>query len=317
MAKSPKYSFIMPVYNGENFLHRSLNSILEQDFQDFEIIVIDDGSVDNSFEVCHKYVQENDKIRLFRQENKGVSSARNTGIAKSQGQFLFFIDADDSLYDSKVLSEINKFIVQHENCDLFQFQSFTCCKEKFTPIKNIDLNTALDIRVYSKLKIARGEVWNYVFKKDIITTNNLSFTEGLRISEDQAFVYSYFAYCRKIGVSSTYCYLYHNDNADSATKKMYSFRDLEDHIIATQAIISHLDKNRCSYRFLCERVAMMQMYLLNICAQLNSYDVNYVQRNVHANFHFLRNNKGWLLLAMKKNFSLSILLYKMIHFGRV
>lgn len=300
----------MPVYNGAKFLHRSLNSILEQDFQDFEIIVIDDGSVDNSFDVCHKYAQENDKIRLFQQENRGVSSARNTGIAKSQGQFLFFIDADDSLYDLKVLSSINRFIIQHEDCDLFQFQMLICKGTGFTPIKAINIDAAIDIKEYSKLKFARGNACNYIFRKKIIIANNLSFTEGLRISEDQAFTYSYFSYCQRIGVSSICCYLYHNDNADSATKKMYSFRDLEDHIIATQAIISHLDKAKRSYHFLCERVAMMQMYLLNICVQLNTYDVAYVKRHIHINIRFLRNNKGLLLLAMKMNLNLTLMLYK-------
>lgn len=310
MNSTPKYSFIIPVYNGAEVLSRSLNSILEQDFINFEVIVIDDGSTDNTFEICIRYQQRDDRVKLYRQSNGGVSVARNKGIDKSIGDYLFFMDADDCLHDSKVLFHVDQFITSHADCDIFQFQTFICNGEQKKPIKLITINTSVSINKYAKLKVARGEIWNYIFRKDIIDVNNLRFIDGLRISEDQAFVYSYLVYCKQIGVSFIPTYLYYNDNVVSATKKRFSIEDLRDHMIATHAIISHLDKKRESYRFICERVTMMEMYLLNICAQLDFYDVSYIKRHLQTGFRFLRNNKGLLIVAMKINFNFSLFLYK-------
>ncbi len=310
MNSHPKYSFIIPSYNCAEFLHRSLNSILEQEFHDFEIIIIDDGSTDNTFEICTEYQHRDDRIKFYRQSNAGVSAARNNGISKSTGDYLFFIDADDSLYNSKVLSGIDNFIVHHADCDIFQFQIFFVNGEKISPIKSIHIDAAVDIVEYAKLKMACGSVCSYIFKRDVIVVNSIFFIAGLRISEDQAFVYSYFSYCKKIGVLSVPGYLYYSDNLNSTTKKAYSKKDLEGHIVATNAIIAHLHRNKSSYRFICERVAMMYMYILNICAQLKSDDFKYIKKNIHINPQFLRNNKGLLLIAMKINFHLTLLLYK-------
>ena len=91
----PKISVIVPVYNVEKYLNRCVNSILAQTFDDFEIILIDDGSKDSSPEICDDLAKKNDKIKVFHKENGGQSSARNMGLSAAQGEYISFVDSDD------------------------------------------------------------------------------------------------------------------------------------------------------------------------------------------------------------------------------
>ena len=98
----PKVSIIVPVYKAEAYLHRCVDSILIQTFEDFELILIDDGSPDRSGEICDEYAAKDPRIRVFHKENGGVSSARNLGIENMIGEFVSFIDADDELYPNSI-----------------------------------------------------------------------------------------------------------------------------------------------------------------------------------------------------------------------
>ena len=92
---TPKISVIVPVYNVEQYLPRCIDSILDQTFTDFELLLIDDGSKDKSGEICDNYAKKDSRIRVFHKENGGVSSARNLGLYNAKGKYIAFIDADD------------------------------------------------------------------------------------------------------------------------------------------------------------------------------------------------------------------------------
>ena len=89
--KTPLFSIIAPIYNAEHYLRRCINSILNQNFTDFELILVDDGSTDNSGEICDTYVKQDHRIKVFHQENKGVSAARNVGLENAQGEWITFV----------------------------------------------------------------------------------------------------------------------------------------------------------------------------------------------------------------------------------
>lgn len=108
----PAISIIMPVYNKENYIDKSIQSILNQTFQDYELIIINDGSTDNSLETIKKHINMNDKIKLISIENGGVSKARNVGLIHAQGKYITFIDADDYV-DSMFLENLYTCIVQN------------------------------------------------------------------------------------------------------------------------------------------------------------------------------------------------------------
>ena len=97
MNNNPKISIIVPVYNVEQYLPRCIDSILNQSFADFELLLIDDGSKDKSGTICDEYAAKDSRIRLFHKENGGVSSARNVGLDNARGEWLAFIDGDDEI----------------------------------------------------------------------------------------------------------------------------------------------------------------------------------------------------------------------------
>ena len=115
MNKNPKISIIVPVYNAEQYLRRCIDSILNQSFTDFELILIDDGSKDKSSDICDEYAAKDSRVRIFHKENGGVSSARNVGLDNSCGEWVAFVDADDEIEDGYL--NIRK---SFENSDVIQ-----------------------------------------------------------------------------------------------------------------------------------------------------------------------------------------------------
>ena len=104
-APTPYISIVLPVYNGADHLKRAIDSVLGQTFNDLELLVVDDGSSDNSFEIASGYPQ----IRLFRQENKGVPHARNKGVAEARGKYVCFLDQDDTWLPEKLELQVKSF----------------------------------------------------------------------------------------------------------------------------------------------------------------------------------------------------------------
>ena len=100
----PEFSVIIPVYNVEKYLGKCIDSILAQTFRDYELILIDDGSLDKSGEICEQYAMKDSRIVVVHQKNGGVSAARNTGIDKAQGRYITFIDSDDSVENNYLSS---------------------------------------------------------------------------------------------------------------------------------------------------------------------------------------------------------------------
>ena len=93
----PKVSFIVPVYNAGKYLHRCIDSLMQQSFTDFEVLLVDDGSSDDSGKICNDYAAKDERVKVFRKVNGGVSSARNLGLDNASGEYISFVDADDYL----------------------------------------------------------------------------------------------------------------------------------------------------------------------------------------------------------------------------
>lgn len=106
------FSIIVPVYNVEQYLENCINSVLNQSFRNFQLILVDDGSKDSSGEICDRFAQKDSRVKVIHKPNAGVSAARNTGIDIATGQFICFIDSDDwieSEYLQKIVDEIYDF----------------------------------------------------------------------------------------------------------------------------------------------------------------------------------------------------------------
>lgn len=124
----PKISVVIPVYNVEKFLPRCLDSVLSQTFDDFEVICVNDGSPDNSEKILKQYENKDKRIKVFKKENGGLSDARNFGISKARGDYIFFLDSDDFIH--KQTLEITYYLAQKNRTDIVSFRKYTGLRTK-------------------------------------------------------------------------------------------------------------------------------------------------------------------------------------------
>ena len=216
--QSPKISIIVPVYNVEKYLPRCIDSILSQTFKDFELLLIDDGSPDNSGKICDEYAQKDSRVRVFHKPNGGVSSARNLGLDNAQGEWITFIDSDDYIGDDfleipdntleDLLIQNYKLIIDGE---LF-LKSFE---------KKVILDSGMKDLVNENIAKRIYRVpWAKFFKKSIIDNNNIRFADGVKIGEDTLFVLDYLCFTRSVRYMSSSSYMYRKE--ESETLKKYS-----------------------------------------------------------------------------------------------
>lgn len=207
-------SIIVPVYKVENHLDKCINSILTQTYNDWELILIDDGSPDGSGAICDKYASKDTRIRVFHVENGGVSKARNLGLDNINGEWVMFVDADDWI-DAECL-EICYLEAIKNNLQAIQF-AFCYVYQDGREKAQIKTNTAIhDGSGYINNGSFNVSVWGSLLHRSIIDEQCLRFDTNLRLAEDQVFILSYIRYCNKIQYLSKVLY-YYLQNESSAT----------------------------------------------------------------------------------------------------
>ena len=212
-----KVSVIVPVYNASQYISKTLNSILNQDFEGFEIIVIDDGSTDNSLEIITRCLDDSPiPHEIIHQENSGVSVARNAGIDKSKGDYLVFIDADDYVSKNHLSSLYN---------GKTDFSLTLYARKEEDKITNLDTYSQDVISTYDfiKMELNMQITFNFfqlMYKADIIKNNNIRFTPGIVYGEDAEFAHKALNYGEEIAVNNevTYYYVQHPDSAIKTTE---------------------------------------------------------------------------------------------------
>lgn len=194
----PLITIIVPVYNTEAYLPRCLDSILSQSFADFELLLVDDGSTDGSGLICDSYADRDGSIRVFHKENGGVSSARNLGIDKAQGEWLYFVDSDDELLPGG-LSTLVDNISDDVDVTMGGFESIdelgNVTREA---TKSVNLRLS---RKESVITLYRGQgccgyfflgyTWQRLFRKSLVDRFSLRFDTSIAVKEDTLFVMQY------------------------------------------------------------------------------------------------------------------------------
>lgn len=202
-------SIIIPVYNVEEWIRECLDSILKQSVDNFEVILIDDGSTDNSGLICDEYSAQYDIINVIHKENEGVSIARNIGIEKSCGKYIAFIDPDDIIH-SKYLEEMLK-VISSKNTDMI-IVNYTNEKKNLESQQNNIYKKEVSSRdIIDKIldgKSYDGYLWNKMFRGDIIRDNEIRFPENISIWEDLYFVIVYLNYIDKCIITNEVLYFY-------------------------------------------------------------------------------------------------------------
>lgn len=175
--KKIKVSVIIPVYNVEKYLKRCIESVLAQDYSQYEIILVDDGSTDSSGKMCDEYESIYSQIRVIHQENKGVGGARNTGVENSKGEYILFVDSDDYI-ESITLSTLVKK-AEDNDADLVVFNMRTVTDEgKIIRKTNLSLpDGVFNIDGCKELFFATISAWSKLYKSTIFKCNNIKFPD--------------------------------------------------------------------------------------------------------------------------------------------
>lgn len=179
-------SIIIPVYNAEKYLCSTVDSILSQNSLDYELLLIDDGSQDQSGKICDEYASQDCRVRVFHKQNGGVSSARNLGIDKATGEWIFFVDSDDIVLPS-ALEFISTCISDNVNCDLFIFRH-QCNGEPVDVSLSPDLTVDEYLRKLLAYKIVSSP-WAKLYRT--VYVKKIRFNQNLRIGEDLLFNVEY------------------------------------------------------------------------------------------------------------------------------
>lgn len=235
---SPLISIIVPVYNAENELNRCVESILGQSFKNFELLLIDDGSSDTSGKLCDEFSENDKRIRVFHKNNGGVSSARNLGLQHASGDWICFIDSDDYVNKSYLLSLYTALKLL--NSDLVQagFIRINGSSTQQVNCVDQDISTSSMSDILSHL---RGFSISKLFNIKIIRQNCIKFDESLTIAEDLCFNLKYISHISSATFihNTDYFYVY---NSASASNKLHKPNSLLSLWLSENKILDNIQK---------------------------------------------------------------------------
>lgn len=214
---SPKISIIVPVYKVEPYIHKCIDSILNQTFKEFELILVDDGSPDNCGNICDEYAKKDNRVRVIHKENGGISSARNIGLDVSNGEYIGFVDSDDYI-----------------KLDMYE-RLYNSCK-----VNNADISIIGTIEVDENGKklyehipdkldfievLKRAHIWNKLFHRRLFVENNLIFREG-KYYEDLELLPKLFIKSKKSCVVNNIGYVYLQRSGSTTREKNEKILDM-------------------------------------------------------------------------------------------
>ena len=208
----PLVSIVIPAFNAEKSIYTCLESVCHQLYKNIEIIVINDGSEDNTLEIIQNYAKLDSRIIIIDQQNLGVSSARNAGINKSRGEYIGFVDSDDTISEEFVSKLIEKIMKSHSDMAICQFES-----------EQIESNVRIDQpdQIYTKdeflnqfyemlTNLLVNRIWGKLYNSSIIKENNIRMIPELDMGEDLCFNLAFIEHLNNIIVTNDVLYYYDN-----------------------------------------------------------------------------------------------------------
>lgn len=300
-------SVIVPIYNAEKYLNKCIDSICNQSYKKFEIILIDDGSIDSSSLICNKYVNKNKNIKVIHKKNDGPAAARNDGIKISEGEFVFFIDADDYIENNAFELLINAYQKNKADIIVGNFKKIKDGREEIRSDILIEKNkifNAQDIVEYARLYLKKPNKnllfafsWARLFRLSIFKKYNIFFDERLHTFEDVSLNFKYLKYTKKIIFIDDiiYNHLVYNNLSSATTaigdnpKKLFGYKlALKNIAIFLKGKISNDEiKKEIGQAF----ISLTIIQLVRICGQIDGnkeYVLKFIQELI--NDSYLRDN---------------------------
>lgn len=297
----PKISVIVPVYNVEPYLRQCVDSILNQTFTDFELLLVDDGSTDRSGAICDEYTNLDARVKVFHTTNRGVSAARNLGIDKASAEWITFIDSDDWVENNYLSVFFKNPLSQH----CIVFQRILLENEKLK--KSVSWYNYKDILlkypfvpelVYYKI-LHNGFVTAKLYNRIVIQCNNIRFHEKISMHEDLLFVWTYLCYIKEIQLYSSVSYHYMKRERLTLSSQFHSS---EEYVLIVNHILNTLN-SLCNIIKFDDILYLRQLYNSFILPQILRACKNVDRRNYAEIFEYARMKKKLfdVFLHNKKN----------------
>lgn len=235
-----KISFIIPVYNIQNYIKECVDSILSQTYSNFEVIIVDDGSTDNSPKICDEFANFDRRVKVLHKQNGGLSDARNEGVKLAKGEYIIFVDGDDFWIGNNSLERLIEILNKYPECDFLGFNCSHYYSESNAYVKNtpydISLSNPIDKNTVLYKLVSSGtfpmSACLKVISLEFINKSNLNFIKGIK-SEDIPWFIDVLDKCNKCIFVNEYIYAYRKNVPNSITSSfgLSNFQDLYNIII--------------------------------------------------------------------------------------
>lgn len=280
----PLISVIVPVYNAEKHLSRCIKSITSQTYEQLEILLINDGSTDNSAIICDEYQRLDKRIKVFNKSNGGVSSARNCGLENAVGEYIGFVDSDDWI-DSNMYEILYLNLIEHcadiSACEMYyDYDNSTLVNAKDGTIKVLECKEEMYDAALNPIFFS-GYVCNKLFRKSLVEKvngKNYPFSENVFQCEDLLFVSSY---------------IYHSSRAVYTSKPLYHYNKGENNVDAKK----YSNVNPRVLSLINAYDQLIDLYSVISPKHLNHLKLNYTKINMNLKYRLVKSDKDPVLLA--------------------
>lgn len=311
-------SIVVPTYNCQNTISKTIDSIINQTYDDFELLLIDDESIDDTLKIIRSF--NDSRIKIYSKKHSGVSASRNYGIKKANNNYLCFVDSDDYLQED-YLEKLYRFMIEND-CDFVMCNYNKIIDNKIYEIPQVfnnntvieDKNTLINILFHGNNKYNLASNCMGLYRKDIIDNNKLFLNENIDYGEDIIFNYQYIHYIKRFGYinEALYNYVYNNDSLTdnvSSDKLNILFNTIKDNLKTYGDI-----ENKYVKTYYLNQIII---YLTNNIFKLDKIDtIRYnsldfpILKDISYNNLISIKDKMWLYLIKNNRLQLAYRLYK-------
>lgn len=231
-------SVIIPIFNLEHYIEKCIDSVLKQTYTNLEILLIDDGSTDNSLEICNKFKENDRRIKILTQNNKGVSSARNKGLDNAHGEYILFVDGDDYI-EKNMIEKLYLNIKEYDIsiCNFYEVNKNLKIENSMHNTNNVIDSEEFFTNIFENDGV-RGYLWNKLIRKTII--KNIRIDEELSIMEDLVFLANISRNINKVYIDKN-LYLYNYVKRDESALNSLNIEKYKKIVLAYEKILKFLE----------------------------------------------------------------------------
>lgn len=299
-------SVIIPIYNAQKYLERTVQSVFNQTYTDYELILVDDGSSDNSYDICKSFASAYKNIYAYHKENGGQADARNYGLEKSSGEYIYFMDNDDALMPD-ALDILHSNIIE-SNADI-SAASYTIENKKSREHTNETLILSND-KAMSMLLSRDMDIyiWTKLYRRSFLDDNEIRFETG-RSEEDFMFNFKAFEKVSKVILQDSPIYIYtERDNSTCRTFPIKQLRKHLDDIIYRTSTIENMVSRRYPQYINLAKDQTLLYYFKAMCTIVNSSDTNApeIRKLTEIIFAYFKKNK-YQVIKYHRNYGMTLL----------